>query len=139
MSTFTEVITETFRIVSCYTCSLRFGITSELYRRVVTNAVGSVYCPACGSMTCWRESEDQKRIKQLEQKLQWEAQNAATQKAARVKAEASLVATKGVVTKLSKRVSAGVCPCCNRTFKQLAQHMENKHPAFVKEQHPKTL
>ena len=29
------------------------------------------------------------------------------------------------------RVSAGVCPCCHRTFKQLALHMKNKHPALI--------
>lgn len=26
-----------------------------------------------------------------------------------------------------KRVSGGVCPCCNRTFKNLAAHMKTKH------------
>lgn len=47
------------------------------------------------------------------------------------KAEASLKATKGVVTRLSKRASAGTCPCCNRTFKQLAAHMATKHQTFT--------
>jgi hypothetical protein len=26
------------------------------------------------------------------------------------------------------RVSAGVCPCCNRTFQNVARHMKTKHP-----------
>lgn len=133
MSTFTETIVEKFHVVSCYTCGNPFAITSRIYRRVVTDAEGSIYCPACGRLTCWRESEDQKRIKQLEQKLQWEADNAARQKAARERAEASLIATKGVVTKLRARAKAGVCPCCNRTFKQLAAHMAAKHPDFTVE------
>lgn len=30
-----------------------------------------------------------------------------------------------------KRAAAGVCPCCNRTFKQLAQHMESNHKDFM--------
>jgi chromosome segregation ATPase len=38
---------------------------------------------------------------------------------------------KGHATKMTKRVKAGVCPCCNRTFKQLAAHMANKHPQFT--------
>jgi hypothetical protein len=29
-----------------------------------------------------------------------------------------------------ERVSAGVCPCCTRTFQNLAQHMANQHPDF---------
>lgn len=130
MSTFTKVITETFHVVSCYSCSVRFGITAELYRRAVTNACGSLYCPTCGKGTCWAESEDQKRIKELQRKLEWETGEVGRQRAARQAAEASLQATKGVVTRLKTRVSAGVCPCCNRTFKQLSAHMANKHPDF---------
>jgi hypothetical protein len=132
-TTFTETVVETFKVVSCYTCSVRFGITAELYKRVVTDANGSVSCPACGNKTCWRESEDQKRIKELERKLQWEANEAARQKALRESAQASLRATQGVVTKLKTRVAVGVCPCCHRTFKQLSAHMAKKHPAFVED------
>lgn len=33
--------------------------------------------------------------------------------------------------RLRKRASAGVCPCCNRTFSQLARHMQTKHPTFI--------
>lgn len=129
--TFTQVITETFRVISCYTCGVRFGIDGALYKRVVTDATGSVYCPACGKLTCWRESEDQKRLKDLQKKLEWEASEVARQKQLRETAEASLRATRGIVTKLKNRVGAGVCPCCNRTFKQLAAHMENMHPNFL--------
>lgn len=130
MTTFTQVITETFKVVRCYMCSVPFGITNDIYRRVVTDAKGSVYCPACGKETCWLESEDQKKIKELQRKLEWEASNAARQRALRDSAEASLAATKGVVTRLKRRVSAGTCPCCKRTFKQLARHMKQKHPDF---------
>ena len=28
----------------------------------------------------------------------------------------------------ARRASAGVCPCCQRTFVQLARHMKCKHP-----------
>lgn len=28
---------------------------------------------------------------------------------------------------LQKRINAGVCPCCNRTFQNLARHMATKH------------
>lgn len=42
-------------------------------------------------------------------------------------------ATEKVEAKLHKhqrRVAAGVCPCCNRTFAKLAMHMKLKHPTF---------
>lgn len=37
---------------------------------------------------------------------------------------------KGVATRLKNRAAHGVCPCCNRTFQQLARHMSAKHPDF---------
>ncbi len=33
--------------------------------------------------------------------------------------------------KLKKRASAGTCPCCQRTFSNMATHMKKQHPAFV--------
>jgi len=31
--------------------------------------------------------------------------------------------------RIEKRVSRGVCPCCNRTFQNLQRHMKSKHSA----------
>jgi hypothetical protein len=42
----------------------------------------------------------------------------------------SLTAHKGHTTRIKKRIAAGVCTCCNRTFKNLARHMANKHPDY---------
>lgn len=33
--------------------------------------------------------------------------------------------------KAQRRASAGVCPCCNRTFSQMQRHLKSKHPDFV--------
>ncbi len=35
------------------------------------------------------------------------------------------------MTKVKKRAANGVCPCCNRTFSDLARHMKAKHPDFA--------
>ncbi len=130
MITFSHTTTQTFHVVSCASCALPFGIINDLYRRAVTKAEGSIFCPACGKESIWREPEDKKIIRELERKLAWEAEQAASQKRLRDHAEASLIATRGVVTRLQRRVSAGVCPCCNQTFKQLAAHMASQHPQF---------
>lgn len=44
--------------------------------------------------------------------------------------ERSAVALKGQITKLNKRVSAGVCPCCTRSFTNLRRHIATKHPNY---------
>lgn len=36
--------------------------------------------------------------------------------------------------KAKKRSAAGTCPCCRRTFRQMALHMRNKHPNFKAEE-----
>ncbi len=37
---------------------------------------------------------------------------------------------KAETRRLKTRIAHGVCPCCHRTFKQLAAHMTTKHPEF---------
>lgn len=51
--------------------------------------------------------------------------------------EASLRAQRGATTRARnqrdkdrKRIAAGVCPCCNRTFANVARHMASQHPEF---------
>lgn len=39
---------------------------------------------------------------------------------------------RGVVTKTKNRIGKGVCPCCNRTFVELARHIATKHPDYAK-------
>ncbi len=53
-------------------------------------------------------------------------------------AEALEATTKAVETLIDVRVAAererivsGVCPCCNRTFQNLARHIAGQHPDFA--------
>ena len=90
----------------------------------------SWYCPN-GHSRVYRETDVQKLQKQLdaekfrreqaEREAEWAKAEARNHKTQRTKAQNAL---KRVVT----RVNAGVCPHCNRTFKQLAAHMKTKHP-----------
>ena len=34
--------------------------------------------------------------------------------------------------RLKRRISAGTCPCCQRSVAQLARHMKTKHPEYGK-------
>ncbi|KKM85207.1 hypothetical protein LCGC14_1291410 [marine sediment metagenome] len=42
-------------------------------------------------------------------------------------------AEKAAKTRLKNRIANGVCPCCHRTFANLARHMDKKHPAYKEE------
>lgn len=37
---------------------------------------------------------------------------------------------KGAHQRTKNRVAKGVCPCCNRSFTNLAKHMAGQHPDF---------
>jgi hypothetical protein len=43
----------------------------------------------------------------------------------------SHAATKGHATRLKNRIAKGVCPCCNRSFPQMREHMRTEHPEFT--------
>jgi DNA-binding transcriptional regulator YiaG len=41
--------------------------------------------------------------------------------------------------RVRERVKNGVCPCCNRTFENLARHMKTKHPEYGTHQQLRTI
>lgn len=79
------------------------------------------------------------KVQQLEEQLESQkrltqyAENRATSANARATSiERSRRAIRGVLTRTAKRVAAGVCPCCNRSFGNLSRHMTGQHPDYVK-------
>lgn len=83
------------------------------------------------------ESEEEKLKDQLaakEKQLQREIKRKEWAQQAEKKAEYQRRAAKGLLTKARNRIKNGVCPCCNRTFKNLARHMEGQHPAWGQEE-----
>lgn len=79
-----------------------------------------------------REELDKTR-ENLTKRLTWAEQNAIDARQQRDAAHRQASAARGQVTRIKNRVGNGVCPCCKRTFKQLAAHMACKHPEFKDE------
>jgi hypothetical protein len=94
----------------------------------------SFYCAyGHGQMFAVGETEADKLRRErdrLQQRLAQKDDEIAFQRKNREEVERRLSATKGVVTRLRNRVGAGVCPCCTRTFGNLARHMQSEHPSF---------
>jgi hypothetical protein len=117
--------------ITCCDCSTHFAMDEYLDQRLRSTG-GTFYCPN-GHGQVYTESEVQRLQKQLnstKKQLTW-AEETATR--ARLEAETvkrEKAAIKGQLTKTRNRIANGVCPCCHRTFKQLAAHMNNKHPDF---------
>ncbi|MEE4384017.1 MAG: hypothetical protein V2J02_18610 [Pseudomonadales bacterium] len=121
----TEVTVELAE-VNCGECGGVYAI-SERYRRQKKEKGGFWTCPYCRTGWGYGEGElerERKRRHQAEQRARLAED--ARQDALRREA-----AAKGQLTKARKRMAAGVCPCCNRTFKQVTAHMRRKHPEFL--------
>lgn len=112
---------------TCLSCSGVFAVNKEWIRRKRQSG-GGWYCPYCQQGWHATETENMK----LEAKLKSVNNRLATEKARHDQTKASLSAQKGVTTRLKNRVKNGVCPCCNRHFKNLFAHMKNQHPGFEK-------
>lgn len=125
---------------SCTACGIIFGLESR-HQTELRRSHKTFWCPGCGSRLHYDSETDAEREARLrkaaEDKLVRERASF-DQERARLKEivnlkESQRRAEKGAKTKLKKRVAAGVCPCCNRTFSQLSRHMETKHPEYVEQ------
>ncbi len=122
----------TLVVIDCCSCGVSFGMTTAMERQRRQDHTG-FYCPNGHGQHFTAKSdadllqEERRRAKRLASLLDDEQQqHRAT--------ERRLSATRGVVTRTKKRIAAGVCPCCNRTFQQLARHMAGQHPDYATEE-----
>jgi hypothetical protein len=117
--------------IQCCNCLTQFAMEDRIKTARLKDGK-EFYCPL-GHPQVYTDTE-LSRARAEAERLRRENQNLASQKqwaeelAERTKKEKT--ALKGQLTKTRKRVANGVCPCCHRTFKQLAAHMDSKHPDF---------
>jgi len=130
MRTFTT--TARFVIEQCYKCHIPFGITDDFYYRKQDDGT-TFYCPN-GHGQIFGTSNIQK----LEKELNREREKLKREQIEREHAQGLFEAernshrsTRGHITRIKNRVSAGVCPCCNRSFQNLKRHMQGQHPKFT--------
>lgn len=113
-------------------CGTPFALPKELLK-AARGSGHTIYCPH-GHSVAWKETEETRlrrerdRLKQeqarLEDEKRWAEERASVASVRADKAERK-------VKKLTKRVAAGTCPCCQRTFSNMAEHMKHQHPEFV--------
>jgi len=117
------------KAIFCYSCGVEFHI-AEAFNSDLVKSKRSFYCPNGHSQAyCENEADKLRREKdRLTQQLAQKDDEIKWQRDHRLEAERKVVAAKGQITKLKKRAKAGVCPCCNRTFSDMAAHMKTKHP-----------
>ena len=116
-------VTITLTHVECSECGINYGLSGH-YERKRTEDHKTFYCPNGHNQHFPAESEAEKLRRQLKDQQKY-ADNLNAQL---TQSESSLRATKGVVTKLRKRASNGVCAFCHRHFVNVERHVSTKHP-----------
>lgn len=127
-------MSEEIDVRTCGECGIRWGAPAEWWKARQEDK-RTFYCPN-GHSRVFHKSEADRLAEELSRTKQQLAERDDTirrQRELREAAERSAAAARGQVTKLKKRASAGVCPCCNRTFLALGKHMAQKHPGFLAE------
>lgn len=116
-------------IIKCASCQIDFGIGADFMRRRREDHQG-FYCPNGHSNVYNGPSNAEQRAKHAEQELAAARSLAARESERRRLAEGQRAAARGEVTRLRKRISNGVCPCCDRHFSNLDDHMACEHPDY---------
>ncbi len=114
--------------MECASCGVNYAFPQVLYDTAYREG-GFWSCPnghrrgwdkAHGDREETKVRQERDLLKQQEARLRDELGNALAQ----VQAE------KRSAARLAKRAAAGICPCCTRTFTNMARHMKTKHPDF---------
>lgn len=127
----TALLTSVIEGLTCGNCGIVFGLESNF--KAKRKQDGQFFrCPA-GCNIHFTSSENEVLRRQLEEEKKRATNALEREKNALAEAEhfrKSRDGMKGAYRKVAVRVKNGVCPCCKRTFKCLADHMAQKHPDF---------
>ena len=104
-----------FEVVNCCNCGVAFALPSHL-KRTLEETHRLFYCPN-GHSQLYSDETEAERLKRELQAKNFELE-------ARTRA---LYTAQASEARLRKRIEGGVCPCCNRTFQNVARHMATKH------------
>ena len=129
----TETLVKTLlEHIECPRCGLVFGISKRRIE-VLMETKNTFYCPSGHEMSYGENDMDRLKKKLNQEKQRTEYLRADVERERNLKNSARHTARthKGHVTRIKNRVSKGVCPCCNRHFKNLERHMKGQHPSYT--------
>ena len=121
-----------FETIECFKCHVLFAV-ERATRKHYLDTGDFFYCPN-GHHQHYTEGRIhtlEKQLKHRQKLLEWAEQETANAREDATSARNSLRSEKGAKTKLKKRIANGVCPCCERSFVNLARHMKGQHPDFM--------
>jgi hypothetical protein len=124
--TLTESVLVSLVTETCYACGTLFGLTVEFQRHRIGDKA-TWYCPNGHAQSYTGTSlRDQVAAANRDVESARRETACALEEARIQAARASKAETES--KRLRTRAAAGVCPCCKRSFVQLARHVKAQHP-----------
>jgi len=118
----------------CYRCKEQFGLLDEVEAQLRRSGA-SFHCPWGHSQVFTLGETEEEKLRRERDRLKQQAarlhQRIIEERDRADHERHRANGYKGHATRISRRVKAGVCICCNRTFQDLARHMSTKHPTFT--------
>lgn len=119
--------------MQCTHCFVEYGIPNELNRQaLLQGAALTFWCPL-GHRQSYGEGQieiERRNRQRAEQEVARLADVARVAERRAAGAELAEAAAKKSLIRHKKRSIAGVCPCCTRTFTNMARHMKSEHPNY---------
>lgn len=123
------VAATTLSTLECSECGVLFAIGSRFMEERRADHE-TFYCPNGHTQYYPQKSE----AEMLRQQLKWAESSAQSWRDQAETAEHRRRAEKAAKTRLKNRIANGACPCCRRSFTDLARHMATQHPNYTEEQ-----
>tara|TARA_A100001201_G_scaffold143757_1_gene147268 strand:- start:18635 stop:19021 length:387 start_codon:yes stop_codon:yes gene_type:complete len=109
-----------------FTCGHEVAMLSYMVARRREDKA-AMWCPYCGVKNYFTgDTEKEKLRKQIDAERR--GRQFAEERAKRLDHQRR--GEKAAKTRIKNRIANGVCPCCNRTFQNLARHMSSQHPDY---------
>lgn len=122
----TLTVETTVTTLECSECGVLFALGSHFMKKRREDHKW-FYCPNGHSQHYPQKSEAER----LRQQLKWAESSAQSWRDQAETAERRRRGEKAAKTRLKNRIANGVCPCCQRSFTDLQQHMATKHPDYA--------
>jgi len=118
----------------CISCGIEYALPTVLYDQQRKHG-GYHHCPNGHSQGWSKDASEFEQMRRERDRLKQDAarledENRAAWVEASEQAERAAKA-EAETKRVKKRATAALCPCCNRSFSQLARHMKTKHPEIV--------
>lgn len=117
--------------IACCKCGITFAVPVRL-EEYFRKSRERFYCPTGHGQSYTKSTEMilWERAEAAERERDWYQSQAQTAERGRIAQKAQTTKARNELRRVKQRTSAGVCPCCNRTFQDLARHMKGQHPGY---------